>query len=71
MHAVAVTGTELLGILDDLPAMQGIDIEAVVAVSGHGVVAIGIRGGAQSGLEGRYQILVALEATVFSLAKLE
>ena len=58
-----VAGAEFLGILDDALALVRLLIETVIAVAEDGAIAIGIRGGAETGVDGGDEVLVTSEST--------
>ncbi len=57
-----ITGAELLGILDDALALVCLAVEPVVAVAEDGTVAVGIRGGAETGVDGSDKVLLTSES---------
>ena len=58
-----VAGAEFLSILDDALALVRLLIETVIAVAEDGAIAIGIRGGAETGVDGGDEVLVTSEST--------
>ena len=57
-----VAGAEFLGILDDALALMRLLVETVVAVAEDGAVAVGIRGGAETGVDGGNEVLLTSES---------
>ena len=57
-----VAGAEFLSILDDALALVRLLIESVVAVAEYGAIAIGIRGGSETGVDGGNEVLFTLES---------
>ena len=57
-----VAGAEFLSILDDALALVLLLIEAVVAVAEDGAIAIGIRGGAETLVDGGDEVLLTSES---------
>ena len=57
-----VAGAEFLGILDDALALVRLLIETVIAVAEDGAIAIGIRGGPETGVDGGDEVLFTSES---------
>ena len=57
-----VAGMELFGILDDLLALVRLLVETVIAVAEDGAIAIGIRSGAETGVDGGNEVLLTSES---------
>ena len=55
-------GAEFLSILDDASALVRLLIETVIAVAEDGAIAIGIRGGAETGVDGGDEVLFTSES---------
>ena len=58
-----VAGAEFLSILDDALALVRLLVESVVAVAEDGAIAIGIRGGAETCVDGSDEVLYSAEST--------
>ena len=57
-----VAGAEFLGILDDALALVRLLVETIVAIAEDGAVAIGIRGGAETRVDGGNEVLYSSES---------
>ena len=57
-----VAGAEFLSILDDALALMRLLVEPIVAVAEYGAIAIGIRGGAETGVDSSDEVLFTLES---------